>query len=286
VNGGVFNSGAVVQWNGTDLATTFVNSTRVRATVPAMLAATPGTANVSIVSSGISSGIATVTISAQHSLNTLAPSSAVAGASAFPLTVNGSNFMTPIVGLAGLIGPVVRWNGNPLPTTFVSATQLRADVAANLLTAPGTASVTVVQNGIISNALNFVIQSALTITSPNALPAMQFGSPYNYPLTASGGSGAGYAWTGTGGPNWLSISSAGVLTGTPPLGAASVSLTVRVTDSAGNTASKVVTIASMIITATLPGATIGSLYSQQLQATGGSGGYTWFWSATPLVVGP
>ena len=82
----------------------------------------------SIVKLGVGSGPAAPT------LTSLSPSSALAGGPAFPLTVNGSNFVS---------GSVVRWNGANRPTTFVSATQLTATIAAADIAAAGSASVTV-----------------------------------------------------------------------------------------------------------------------------------------------
>src|SRR5262249_35463498 len=60
------------------------------------------------------------------------------GSASFTLTVNGSNF-------AG--SSVVQWNGTPLPTTYVSRTQLQAVVPASNLAEEGTASVTVATSG-------------------------------------------------------------------------------------------------------------------------------------------
>ena len=85
-------------------------------------------------------------------LTTLSPSSAAAGGPDFTLTVNGSNFAS---------GSVVRWNGAPRNTTFVSATRLTAAIPAADIAAAGSASVTV-QNpgGAGSNTLTFTIASS------------------------------------------------------------------------------------------------------------------------------
>jgi hypothetical protein len=84
-------------------------------------------------------------------ITTISPNSANAGAAAFTLTVNGSNFIS---------GSTVRWNGNTLSTSFVSSTQLTATVpAANVATA-GRASVTVftpTPGGGTSTAASFTI---------------------------------------------------------------------------------------------------------------------------------
>src|SRR5438093_12620277 len=49
VNGTGFVSGATVNWNGTPLATTFVSSSQLTATVPAANIAVAGTASITVV---------------------------------------------------------------------------------------------------------------------------------------------------------------------------------------------------------------------------------------------
>ncbi len=67
-------------------------------------------------------------------LTGIAPSSAPAGSLGFTLTANGSGFIN---------GSVVRWNGADQPTSFVSAVQLTAIIAAADVATAGTAQVTV-----------------------------------------------------------------------------------------------------------------------------------------------
>jgi uncharacterized protein (TIGR03437 family) len=96
----------------------------------------------------------------------LSPSSAFGSGSAFTLTVNGSNFSG---------SSVVRWNGQDRATTFISATQLSAQLTVADLASPGTASVTVFTpepGGGLSNAATFTINppADLAVTqniSPN-----------------------------------------------------------------------------------------------------------------------
>ena len=57
VLGGDFGDGAIVLWDGTPLTTLFVNTTELRATVPANLIVAPGTAAISVRSGGITSNI-------------------------------------------------------------------------------------------------------------------------------------------------------------------------------------------------------------------------------------
>ena len=85
-------------------------------------------------------------------LTTLSPSSATAGGIAFTLTVNGTNFIN---------GSVVRWNGSPRTTTYVSPTQLTAAITAADIASAGTFPITVFNptpGGGTSNAVNFTDQ--------------------------------------------------------------------------------------------------------------------------------
>jgi subtilisin family serine protease len=67
-------------------------------------------------------------------VTSLSPSHTAAGSAAFTLTVNGTGFVQ---------GSVVRWNGIDRPTTYVSATQVRASIAAADVAAVGSAAVSV-----------------------------------------------------------------------------------------------------------------------------------------------
>src|SRR5579863_4086505 len=83
-------------------------------------------------------------------LASLSPTSAAPGGPGFTLTVNGSS-LAP--------GATIEWNNLPLPTSFLSATQLTAAVPAALITNPGPVTITVVNytNGPPSNPLTFLI---------------------------------------------------------------------------------------------------------------------------------
>jgi hypothetical protein len=64
----------------------------------------------------------------------LVPASTAPGGSGFPLTVNGSGFVS---------GSIVNWNGTARTTTFVSSTQLMAAITAPDIAAAGSGSVIV-----------------------------------------------------------------------------------------------------------------------------------------------
>ncbi len=125
---------------------------------------------------------------------------------------------------------------------------------------------------------NFTINAVVSISTAT-LPDWTEGLPYSQTLTTTGGTGT-LTWvdknsdlTGTG----LTLSAAGLLSGTPVVG--SISFTAQATDQVGSFDEKVFsfTINPVIIitTATLPDWTAGYAYSQQLTSTGGTGTTTW-----------
>jgi uncharacterized protein (TIGR03437 family) len=130
-----------------------------------------------------------------------------------------------------------------------------------------------------------------TITiNPATLPAGAPGAAYNQTLTASGGA-APYNFMLSGGtlPNGLTLSSAGVLSGTPTQGG-SFNITVRATDRNGcvGAQSYSLTIVCPTITlapATLPTGAVGVAYNQAITASGGASPYSFALSAGTLPNG-
>jgi len=76
------------------------------------------------------------------------PSTINAGSPSTMLTVNGSGFS---------MNSVVYWNGMPLGTRFITASQLVANVPASLIAMPETVQVYVLTNGTTSNTVNVAI---------------------------------------------------------------------------------------------------------------------------------
>jgi hypothetical protein len=122
---------------------------------------------------------------------------------------------------------------------------------------------------------------ALAITTASPLTSAAVGTAYSTTLGATGGSGA-RTWSVSLGtpPAGLSLSPSGILSGTPSA-TGSETFTVKVTDSSGASATKVFSLsvgsAALAITSTSPldSGTVGTPYSQTLQATGGTGSKTW-----------
>jgi hypothetical protein len=161
LNGTGFTSVAAVQWNGTNLAATFVNATQLTAAVPASLIASAGTAQITVVIDGVSSNALSFVVSVL-AVSSLGPATGTATGQPFTLTVNGSGFSS---------SSVVEWNGTPLSTMFGSANQLTAAVPGNLSQNPGSAQVSVVSNGITSNPIAFALVYPLSSIALSGLAA-------------------------------------------------------------------------------------------------------------------
>lgn len=137
----------------------------------------------------------------------------------------------------------------------------------------------------------------LTILSPSALPVAAVGVPYRYELKATAGT-APYTWSKKKKkkrfgalPDGVSLSSDGVLSGTPTV-QASFNFTVRVEDSIGRLASKPLTLEVgppppplSIRTEFLPQAPQGLPYNARFEAAGGVGPYSWSIDAGALPDG-
>ena len=184
-NGSGFINTSAIYWNGTALATTFVSSSQLTASVPASDVATAGTASVTVVTpnpGGGTSSAQTFTINNPAPVTTsLSPASALAGGSQFTLTVNGSGFVN---------SSTVNWNGAALATTFVSSSQLTATVPASDIATGGTASVTVVTpspGGGTSNAQTFTINNPAPVLSSISPTSTDAGGP-GFTLTVKGSS--------------------------------------------------------------------------------------------------
>jgi hypothetical protein len=139
INGTNFVNGATAKWNGTPLATLFVSSTQLTATVPGTDTSATGTFAITVDNPTPEAGSSnskpfTVTPNPLPVLTSISPASVTADTAAFTLTANGSNF-TPC--------STVMWNGSALATSFVSATKLTASVPASDITATGTVTIAV-----------------------------------------------------------------------------------------------------------------------------------------------
>ena len=174
VAGTGFTSSSVVTWTptggtATNLVTTLTTD-GLSAVVPAALLATPGTAAVTVVNSPTSASPSltfTITPPATPTLTSISPSTAVAPSADVTIQLSGTNFLPT---------SVVQWTPTGgaetnLVSTFANGS-LSAVVPADLLVAPGTASVTVANLAtVVSNAVTF------TITAPAVPPGLKLVIP-------------------------------------------------------------------------------------------------------------
>lgn len=189
VTGTGFASGATVQWEGSALVTKVVSATQLTASVPASVIGGAGAADILVVSGGVSSAVFQLPINPPPpAITTLSPTSAIATAVAFTLTVNGTGFMQ---------SASVLWNGAPLSTTFAGESQLTAYVPASLIATSGSASVTVNSGGTTSGGVTFHINAAPAITTLSPASAVAGSAGFSLAVTGTGFvSGAQVQWNG------------------------------------------------------------------------------------------
>ncbi|HEX7803978.1 MAG TPA: putative Ig domain-containing protein, partial [Pseudoxanthomonas sp.] len=147
--------------------------------------------------------------------------------------------------------------------------------------------------GTVTATYNLVVASPTLALTPAALSAGTGGVAYSQTLTASGGI-APYSYAVTTGslPAGLSLTAAGLLSGTPTV-AGSFAFSVTATDSTAGVAGTVVHNYTLVLAApaivigpaTVPNGMRGVAYSQTLAASGGTAGYTFAVTAGALPTG-
>ncbi|MSN27333.1 MAG: DUF1566 domain-containing protein [Geobacter sp.] len=146
-----------------------------------------------------------------------------------------------------------------------------------------------VSSPVTTQSVALAAATALSITTAT-LPSGTIGTVYSQTLAATGGT-TPYTWTKTTGslPTGLTLSTAGVISGTPTTAATS-SFTVQVKDKSAKTATKSLSITVnagvlAISTTALADGYLTTAYSQTLSASGGKTAYTWSITAGTLPAG-
>ncbi|MGA2135547.1 MAG: putative Ig domain-containing protein [Bryobacteraceae bacterium] len=220
----------------------------------------------------------------------IAPAVAITTTSPLPPAQVSVSYSDTLTASGGV--PPYTWTATSLPAGLTIAPT--TNVISGKATTPGTASVnlsvTDAAGGVSAGTFSLTVNPTLTITTTSPLtPSATVGVAYTDTFVATGGSG-GYTWSATGLPSWLTLSSAGVLTGTAT-SPGTASFNVTVTDSSNETTTGAFTLVAsypkLTITTSSPLAngTAGAAYNQTLTGTGGFGAYAWSLSSGSLPVG-
>lgn len=169
VIGSNFVNTSKVRWSGQDVSTQFVSSTELRANLSSSHLQIAGVFQVTVFNPSPGGGTSVTSLpftvnNPQPSITTLSQTTATAGSNGFELTINGSGFVT---------SSTVKWNGQNKTTTFVSSTQLKAQITMTDLQTTGVFPITVstpapTAGSGTSNAISFTVNNpAPVITSLN-----------------------------------------------------------------------------------------------------------------------
>ena len=263
--------------SATALSTTFVSAAQLNATIPITLLTTAGTAEVSV---------QTTTAGAGTIVSNQLPFTVVA-----PLTItNNSNLGSRRIGQQSITLNASGGSGNytwslasgSLPPGFNIATVPGSSPVqtglVGILTTPGNYSFSLTVNDgntSVTSAFTLTV-TGLTVKDPN-LPDAFVNTAYSYTFTVLTTAGA-VTFTPNATPvlpAGMSLSAAGVLSGTPTT-AGTYSINFSVTDGVSTIGAGyqlVVYAVNLTTPGALPNATQGVAYSATLAASGGSGGY-------------
>ena len=128
------------------------------------------------------------------------------------------------------------------------------------------------------------LQVSVLSISPTTAPQGSVGSPYSQLFTATGGT-APFTWLATGLPSGLTMTTSGILSGTPTA-PGTTQIVVTVTDSTGSSNSIQLLLSFVngfvITTSAVPNGTVGQIYTAQISSAGGQGTVTY--SIAPAVL--
>ena len=231
---GTVTTGSTVRWNGAALTTTYISATQLQAAVDPTLLGKPETVTIDVLNPGVpASNQVQFLITTQLIIDTgdPLPSASVGSFYSAQFTATGGN------------PPYLNWlvvQGNLPPG-------LSLDSATGILSGTPTAGgsyqfvVSVNDSAVQNAAKSFSLTVSLapvSITTESPLPDATAGTSYSQQFTATGGTGTYISWTVTSGslPPGLTLSTAGILSGTPTQ-TGLFSFTIQVADSGENTGS-------------------------------------------------
>jgi len=179
--GSGFAAGAVLKWNGAALPTAFLSSGGLAAQVTAAQVATAAQIAIVVLNpDGTTSTQQTLTVAAAPALSSIDPPGVTAGGPAFQLSAYGTGF-TPTA--------VVELNGAALSTTWVSSTQLDAQVTAAQVADAAQLNVAVMNPGPplqTSNTQTLAVVSTPLINFLEPATVVAGGPAFSLTVTGSG----------------------------------------------------------------------------------------------------
>jgi uncharacterized protein (TIGR03437 family) len=245
-----------------------------------------------------------VSVSSQITLAVTIPPPLSISTTSIPPGIPGQSYSFIFTATGGT-GPYT-WSGSGIPAflNLSSSGPLTGTIPASPLASYSFGvSVKDANGGAASGGVTLTINRPPLSVNVTSIPSVSVGIHFSTFLTAAGV--PPITWTGSGLPSWLTLQTDGLLQGTPPTGANSLStgaakgreaastasygFTVTATDATGNSGSSTVSLTvappPLVITSSsmLPGGMEGKAYSTQLTATGGTPPYTW--TATGLSAG-
>jgi uncharacterized protein YjdB len=263
---GTAASGVTINWSSSSPSVASIDASGL-ATAKA-----EGNTTITASSGSISDSTTLSIMAAENPVPTIAsltPSSITAGGADFSLTVNGTGFVA---------GSSLQWNGTPKTTTFVSATQLTAAIAASDVASSGTVSVAVVNpapGGGVSEPAVFTINPAASaphITSLSPSTVIAGGPAFTLTIEGTGFvNGSVVNWNGT--PRSTTYVSA------TQLSASISSADISATGTASVTVANPDTLTSDPVQLTISAQTVG-LFEQVSVATDGTSGTSTYFAQT------
>ncbi len=200
ITGSGFETGAVATFSGTGItvnSSAYVSSTSETATVTIAANATVGPRNITVTNpdSSAGTGIGVFTVTGSGTISAVTPASLPQGSVGQNLTITGVGFASGAVASFSSAGITV------LSTTFVSSTDVTADVTIAPTATLGLSNVTVTNTGggVASGTGLFTVTGSGTITAVSPASLAQGTTAQNVTITGTGfATGATTAFSGSG----------------------------------------------------------------------------------------
>jgi len=274
--------------------------------LPAGLSLSPakGTISGTPTTAGLSNFVISVQDSSSPAQTASQPFSiAVAGASVTPLGISTSSIPSATTGQS--YSAALSATGGAAPYTWsltsgslpsgisLTSAGVLSGTTSSTGTFPFVATVSDTTSQTAPVSLTLVVSATPLKVTTTSLPSAISGAAYSQTLQANGGT-PGYKWSIASGslPPGLTLNqTTGAISGTPT-SASVASFTAMAADSSNPTLTATTSLSISVASAalaiappSLPSLTVGSPYSQQLHATGGSSPYTWSLASGSLPPG-